>query len=441
MASGRFDGVAAPFPLLNPKGDGNMNTVFLFAQKAIGPAVFLSMFLAASVQGEAAARLLRQDGPGRLYDQDGLPVVVLSGTFHEMGLQYGALMGDKIRGTYDAAIRDCFVKSGQFKQAELNELADGLYKTLPMRQKELLRGIAEAARISRQEAVLTANIAAVQIVARKKFGGTISSCTSGAAWGRYTADGKVFTVRDFDYPDVFRRLAKKFRVMVVYRPTDGSNAVAGLTLAGGVSLLDAMNSQGLYIEQNNGADSGGMVMFPNRTDVSTQVNNVLFDASDSDQFRALMEGIRFNYSIILMQADASATRFFETSTWDMQRREAQGDTLIATANQFQHPAWGMLSLPSPAAWYSSYRCETLLNLMKQVPGSRVDEQSLMGILDIPFYNEDGSIGKGVAVLKKNPKDDEVTVWQVITKPSERKMWVRFPTLTGWIAFDLNEWFK
>ena len=229
--------------------------------------------------------------------------------------------------------------------------------------------------------------------------------------------------------------------MVVYRPTDGSNAVAGLTLAGGISLLDAMNSQGLYIEQNNGADSGGMVMFPNRTDVSTQVNNVLFDASDSDQFRSLMEGIRFNYSIILMQADASATRFFETSTWDMQRREAQGDTLIATANQFQHPAWGMLSLPSPAAWYSSYRCETLLNLMKQVPGSRVDEQSLMGILDIPFYNEDGSIGRGVAVLKKNPKDDEVTVWQVITKPAERKMWVRFPTLTGWIAFDLNEWFK
>lgn len=418
-----------------------MKTFLALFLKVAASALLLATLWGASVPGEAAAKLLKQDGAGRLYDQDGLPVVVLAGTFHEMGRQYGALLGDRIRGTYDAAIRDCFIKSGQFRQAELDELADGLYRTLPMRQKELLRGIAEAARITRQEAVLTANIAAVQIVARKKFGGTISSCTSGAAWGRHTADGKVITARDFDYPDIFRRLARDFRLMVVYKPTDGSNAVAGLTLAGGISLLDAMNSKGLYIEQNNGADSGGMIMFPNRTDVSTQVNNVLFDASDSEQFRALMESTRFNYPIILMQADAAATRYYETSTWDMQRREAQGETLIGAANQFMHPAWGMLSLPSPAAWYSTLRCETLLRLMRETPGRAVDEKRLMEVLDLPFYNEDGSIGKGVAVLKKNPKDDEVTVWQVITRPSERKMWVRFPTLTGWIPVDLDTWFK
>jgi hypothetical protein len=419
-----------------------MNNVLSFAIKAVASTVCLSVLCAGAALGAGTPpKPIRQEGNGRLYNQGGLPVAVLSGTFHDMGRQYGALLAKEIRGTYDFAIRDCFIKSGQFQQAELDALADGLYKTLPMRQKELLRGIAETVHMTRQEATLTANIAAVQIVARKKYGGTISSCTSGAAWGKYTADGKVITARDFDYPDSFRRLARDYRVMVVYKPTDGSNAVAGLTIAGGISLLDAMNSKGLYIEQNNGADSGGMILFANRTDASTQVNNVLFDASDSDEFRHLMESTRFNYPLIIMQADATAARFYETCTWDLQVREAQGDPIIAVANQFLHPAWGMLSLPSPAAWYSSYRWETLVKLMKQAPGSVVDEKSLMGALDIPFYNEDGSVGKGVAVLKKNPKDDEVTVWQVITRPSERKMWVRFPTLTGWIPLDLNEWFK
>ena len=34
---------------------------------------------------------------------------------------------------------------------------------------------------------------------------------------------------------------------------------------------------------------------------------------------------------------------------------------------------------------------------------------MMSILDMPLYNEDGSLGKGAAVLKKNSKDDEVTI--------------------------------
>ncbi len=45
------------------------------------------------------------------------------------------------------------------------------------------------------------------------------------------------------------------------------------------------------------------------------------------------------------------------------------------------------------------------------------------------------------MIEKDPKDDEVTVHQVITCPAERKMWVRIPTYTGWIFFDLKKIFK
>lgn len=385
-------------------------------------------------------RLVKQEGGGRLYTLEGLPVAVLSGTFRDMGRQYGALLGREIQGAYGLGIRDGFIRTGQFRQEELDQLAEGLFKTLPMRQKELLTGIAEGAHIPLPEAVLTACIPAVQIVARKKFGGTISSCTSGAAWGSRTADGKVVTVRGFDYPSIFRTLAKDYRVAVVYRPSDGSNAVAGLAIAGGVSFLDAMNSKGLYLEQNNGADSGGLILFSNRTEATTQATNLLFDASDSQEFDNLLQSSRFNYAMILLEADAGSARIYELSGWDMHRREAREEPVLAAGNQFLDPAWGVLSLPSPAAWYSSRRWDILMAMLRAVPGV-VDEQRLKAFLDVPIYNEDGSLGKGVAVLAKNPKDDEVTVWQVISRPSEQTMWVRFPTLTGWIRLDLKAWFR
>jgi hypothetical protein len=240
------------------------------AARIIGPVVFLSLLLAVpAMGGPVASRLLKQDGNGKLYNHDGLRVAVLSGTFHEMGRQYGTLLGDEIRGAYQSGIVKSFVDnpSHLFTIDELNALGDALFKTLPMRQKELLRGISEGARISLQEAILAAEIPAVQIVVRKKFGGTSTSCTSGAAWGRYTADGKVITVRNFDYPTMFRNLLIEYRVLVVLKPSDGSHSVAGLGFAGNVSFGDTMNDQGLYVETNNAGDSGGLVMYPNRTDV------------------------------------------------------------------------------------------------------------------------------------------------------------------------------
>lgn len=414
----------------------------IFTSASIAAALLCVPALTTHAAGQAASpKLLKESGNGKLYSLDGLKMVVLSGTFYEMGQQYGTLLGDEISGLYDVAIDKAFVKSGLFQQEELDVFADGLYKSLPTRQKELLRGIAAAAGIRQQKAVLAANTVMVQILARKKFGGNITSCTSGAVWGKYTADGKVLTVRDYDFPNLFRELVKDYGVLVVYKPTDGSHALAGLGLAGSISFIDAMNDQGLYIEGNNASDSAGLIMFASRTEAVSQINNILFDAADSDEFHSLVNSTRFSYPSIVMQADASVVRYYEVSTWDAHPRVAQGDPAIAAANQFDDPSWGVLSLPSPAAWYSSLRETTLLNLMKNAPGSVVDEKHLMSVLDIPFYNDDGTVGKGVAVLKKNPKDDEVTVWQVVTKPADRKIWIRLPTLSGWNAIDLNEWFK
>lgn len=383
---------------------------------------------------------LKKFDKGKLYNLHGIKMLVLSGTFNEMGKQYGALFGKEISGLYDVAVDKAFIKSGLFSQEEMDSFAKTVFKSMPARQKELIRGMSSATGLKQEKVVLASNLIMVQILARKKFGGNISSCTSAAIWGKYTADGKVLTARDYDFPNLFREMAKDYAVLVVFKPSDGSNAVAGICLAGAISFTDALNDKGIYIEGNNASDSAGLIMFSARTETTTQIMNILFDAEDIEGFNSMMNSTRFSYPFILMAADPSSVRYYEIATWDVHRRDAKNDTAIVAANQFSDPAWGIISLSSPAAWYSSRRESVLLNLVKGAPGT-ADEKHMMSILDIPFYNEDGSIGKGVAVLKKNPKDDEVTVWQVITRPADLKMWVRLPTLTDWILVDLKEWFK
>ncbi len=385
-------------------------------------------------------KLIKKFDKGKLFALNGVKMLILSGTFNEMGRQYGSLLGKEISGLYETAIEKSFIKSGLFSQEELHLFAASIFKTLPMRQKELIRGISTASGIKQEKVVLAANIVTVQILARKKFGGNANACTSVAVWGKSTDDGKTLTARNYDFPHIFRELAKDYAVIIVFKPSDGSNAVAGIGFAGTVSFIDALNDKGIYVEANNAADSAGLVMFNTRTEATTQVVNILFDAADIEEFNNLMNSTRFSYSAILMAADSSTARYYEIASWDIHKKDSAGVPIIAAGNQFRDPAWGILSLPSPAAWYSSLREINLVNLVKNRP-SPVDAKHMMFILDAPFYNEDGTIGKGVSVLKKSPKDDEVTVWQVVTHPSSLGMWVRFPTLTDWFFIDLKKWFQ
>lgn len=404
--------------------------------------ICLLFSLPAAGYADSATKLVAQSGNGTLYDMNGVRLLVLSGTFNEMGRQYGALLGKDIARLYDLAIDRAFIKSGMFTQEELDNFAANSFKTMPVRQKELIRGMAATSGLSKEKTILASDLVMVQILARKKFGGNTAACTSVAAWGKHTTDGKVVTARNFDFPNLFRSMLKDFGTVVVFNPTDGSNSVAGLGLTGSIYFVDAINSKGIYTEVNNAADSAGLVMFSGRTQTGSQLINLLFDADDAQELYTIANSTRFGYSAILMVADQNTASFCELSCWDSRKREAaNNDNVIAAANQFDDPAWGLLSLPSPAAWYSAYRESALLKMVTSTPARSVNPQSMMSILNVPFYNSDGSIGKGVSVIDKNPKDDEVTVWQVITQPESLKLWFRYPALNNWQLVDLNKFFN
>ena len=383
-------------------------------------------------------KLVKGYEQGKLYTLGQANVVVLSGTFRDMGRQYGALLGDQISQLYEEGINKPFIQTGMFSTMEVNAFVKQMYQGLPKRQKELLLGMAEGSGLPQEKVLCASEPVGIILLVRKKFNGSnTGACSSVAVWGKRTVDGQTFTARNYDFPSLFRGLAQRFLTIVVYKPTDGSNAVAGVGLAGMISFIDAMNDKGLYFQNNNAADSAGLVLYPTRTEATTQLSNILFDADSKEEYNLLLNSQRISYPTIVMLADGKSASYYELAPWDLKERKDGGEQAIAAANQFLLPEWGMLNLPSPSDWYSTLRQSNMLTLATS-SRAKVDEKYMMSILDVQLFNKDWSLGKGAAVIDKNPHEDEVTVWQVVTAPAKKRLYFRAPTVTDWQMVDLTE---
>ncbi len=409
---------------------------------AVAVALLLTaVFCWASPLGaQEAGKLLKKYRGGVLYDCQGMRMAVLEGSYREMGRQYGGLLKEDIVAYYDRMINQFVLKSGLFTEKDLWELiVRPAVRTQAKRQSELLKGMAEETGLSyEQHVLLNLNVEALMYM-RKIGAGTATACTSMAAWGEYTVNGRTYTARNFDFPNIYRELAKTFGIVLVLKPNDGSNSVAGVCQTGMIGFFDAMNDKGLYIEGNNAADSEGLILYNDRAAIFDEGVNALMDADGIDAFEGRLRTIRASYPLIFMSAGPDSACYLENGTTDTKRRVSQEGGLISAANQFLEPGWHIAPLKNPGAWYSPARQGRLEALAKANKG-KIDEKVMMKILDEPLFNRDGSFGKGASVIEKLPNEDEVTANQVVTSPSERKMWVRIPTYTDWVLFDLGKVF-
>jgi hypothetical protein len=398
-------------------------------------------FWASPLWSQESCKLTKEYRGGKLYDCGGMRMVVLQGNYREMGRQYGALLKDDIIAFYSQMFDKFIFKSGLFDEGDIPQFVSTSVKTQAKRQSELLKGMAEKTGLSFEKHILINSNMGVLVYLRKMGHGNAGACTSMATWGNYTANRRTYTARNFDFPNIYREVSKNnLEILLVLKPNDGSNYVAGVCYAGMIQFLDAMNDKGLYTENNNGAGSEGLVIYSDRAMILDEVMNMLLDADNIDSFEGRLRTTRSGYPMIFMSAGPDDACYFEAGTTDTKKRVAGEDGLISAANQFLEPSWHITPLKSPAVWYSEARQNALEALAKAHKG-RIDEKIMMKIFDERLFNKDGSIGKGASVIEKNPKDDEVTVHQVVTCPSERKMWVRIPTYTDWILFDLNKVFR
>jgi len=252
-----------------------------------------------------------------------------------------------------------------------------------------------------------------------------------SAWGDYTGGKPLVIGRNWDYGHPFP-LFKKFVVFVVYKPTGSPNIVADVNYIGVTSYVPtSLNSSGIYVDWHTGrlSDPTSSKDYQHHYSYIGMILDAIFNFSSITEFEnELLD--RANLppaAIILNVADANECRVYELATYDTKMR--MGNGLIVSSNHFIHPSWtGLPGIPAgPRSSFSRERIANLRALGERFKGN-IDAVRMMEIFDRTLY-------------EGGPSFDEGTIFQVVTVPFKKMMWVKTPGFGHWNKIDLNPFFN
>ena len=152
---------------------------------------------------------------GSLHRIGGVDMVVLNGTYKEMGRQYGHLAKDNMIAAL-AGWKKIFIESGVLDFESIHEVIGGpFFTSAPKFRKDLYTGMAETSGLSIEEVVVLDNWLFLALLGRR------AGCSSYVAWGSKTIDGTAYMGRNLDFPDWARDLVASTGVIAVMNPVGG----------------------------------------------------------------------------------------------------------------------------------------------------------------------------------------------------------------------------
>lgn len=308
---------------------------------------------------------------GQRYQAGDYPVIVLSGSYREMGRQYGSLMKTELNEEY-TYIRDILYERGN-SPAEVRDAGKSIAANYPQRVKEIFIGMSETSGLSPEDiAVIYYGPIFLLTTAPAP---SSASCSYFAAWGNYTTDGSMVVSRNWDLDDMVMPFTKWY-VLAVYRPTDGSNGIATFSPAG-ERPETYLNDKGLFIADDN---AGFSELAPEtRPEFITEYYRFMFDYSDLSALDAAIRGTAPDRAWIVDVAGPDKAYVYEKSTNRTLQRT--GDGMVAAANHFIDPSW---NVPAPIN-HSLTRYNNLLRQADEGKGT-IDAAKMMSIRDVCIEN-------------------------------------------------------
>lgn len=339
------------------------------------PAAVLS-----SEQDQSAAGTLVVELPlvatfenGQRYQAGIYPVIVLSGSYREMGRQYGGLMKTELNEEYSFLI-DTLTNQGITMEEILTE-AGKVPAYYPERIKQIFAGMAETSGLTYDD-IAFLYYGPIFLLSAAMEQPVPASCSYLAAWGEYTKGGSPVVSRNWDLADSINPLTEWY-VLAIYRPTDGSNSIATWSPAG-ARPETFMNNKRLFIADNNcGREDDAP---ETRPEFITEYYRFMFDYSDLNALEVAINGTAPDVGWIVDVAGPDEAFVLEKSTDRTVKRT--GDGVIAASNHFVDPSW---NLPEPPE-HSLSRYNNLIRQAEEAKGM-IDAEKMMEIRDVCI--EDG----------------------------------------------------
>ncbi|MCL1065820.1 C45 family autoproteolytic acyltransferase/hydrolase [Shewanella olleyana] len=375
---------------------------------------------------------------GKMFEtnEEMLFVLQLSGSWYEMGQQYGKFAQQHLQPMWDKTVQPLFDKGLTTAEEAYDLFGKRVYDALSLRRKQYFQGVADSIGWTVEEVIVLDQSGPLAIYLGKL--NSFSGCSSLSTWGENTIDGRTLVGRNMDWSELFM----EFPVyLTVFNPTDGSNKIANVCWPGWHWLATGVNDKGVYTDLHDGTSMGGNVLSTEKPSFLHSVFDYLAESDNIEALSARFQASRTDIPTIWMLADKSgqAKSYENTIQENRKRVPEEGAQSFITVNTFLNPDWGLgrretLSL-------SLRRLENLTDRHNEVT-AKIDAAKMRDIFDMRLYNEDGTLKEKGGVTKPKNQDVDLTNYQTITDLTELEMWIKLPVLgDDWCHIDLKEMFN
>lgn len=260
-------------------------------------------------------------------------------------------------------------------------------------------------------------------------------CSSFAAWGNKSEDGKLIIGRNFDFyaGDDFA----KDKIIAFIKPADGYNFMS-VTWAGMMGVVSGMNDQGLSVTINAGKSS---IPWVAKTPISILTREILQYASNIEEAIAIAKKrqVFVSESIFIGSAADNRAISIEVSPKNFGVYEVENSNQLICSNHFQSDAYSddKKNLKHKAESHSQYRYERMEELLSEIP--KITPEIAVDIL----RNKEGLNDKAIGYGNEKALNQLLAHHGIVFKPEERLVWVSSnPYQLGeFVAYNLNTVFE
>ena len=260
-------------------------------------------------------------------------------------------------------------------------------------------------------------------------------CSSFAAWGNQTQDGKLLIGRNFDFyaGDDFAK-----NKIIAFIAPDKGHSFMSVTWGGMIGVVSGMNDQGLTVTINAGKSQFPLIA---KTPVSLVTREILQYAATIEEAIAIAKKreVFVSESIFVGSAKDKKAAIIEVSPQKFGVYEVQNSNQLICANHFQSAAYqnDKKNQRHILESHSQYRYERMEELLKE--SSKVDQKAVVDIL----RDREGLGDKKIGYGNEKALNQLLAHHGIVFKPEDLMVWVSSnPYQMGeFVAYDLKKIFR
>lgn len=261
-------------------------------------------------------------------------------------------------------------------------------------------------------------------------------CSSFAAWGDHTEDGKLLIGRNFDFyaGDDFA----KNKIIAFIEPEEGHNFMS-VTWGGMIGVVSGMNDQGLTVTINAGKSQFPLVA---KTPVSLVTREILQYASTIEEAITIAKKreVFVSESIFVGSAKDKKVALIEVSPTNFGVYEVpNSNNQLICSNHFQSAAYANdeKNQKHILESHSQYRYERMEELLEETP--KVSPQKVVNIL----RNREGLNEQQIGYGNEKALNQMLAHHGIVFQPEDLLVWVSSSPyqLGEFVAYDLNDVFS